>query len=1496
MSSTGNHLAPALVFVALTLLLLPAGSLGLSPHPSGHAPRGVPRGAGVSRTAPTATPLAASPIGPSTPIGSAYIDLWNNTPQSGFPPVTGSTVLAESMAFDPIHDLVYVGGNNNLVGSINLSTGKLGKLYSSPGQAAALAYDPASQIVFWGMPGSSTQLEAINTSTGANASVSVGTSTSALLDDPSTGRVYSANYNSANVSVIEARNETVVATIGIGGSNSEPNALAKDSATDQLLVGESGAFSMAIVNLSSRATWRTVTVGNDPDAIAIDPVTNFAYVANYNSATVSVVNLTSATLLTTINVPTDPTCAVYDPLTRTVWVGSDGPTYTNLTVIDTTNNSVGSTFSSGSPTALVYTPAPGEILSANFGRGAVVVYNATNNSRVAFDEVGVTPSDVALDPENGTFYVTDNEAGIEVFNLTTWSFVETMGPPLGWNACAYDAPSNELVAIDGADQLGIFNLSSGKLAALIALGSFAYQVVIDPRQNFAFVTNAYSNNVSVVNLTSNTLVGSVGVGQQPIGETFDPVNDTVFVGDQASNDVYVIQASNLSVVETFSAGCNPTGLAYAAKTNLVYVSLLCTNRLAEFNASTYGHVRTLGVGSAPESVVDDPLGDAVLCQNSNSGNISVVGYSTGTIVTSINGSALSMAIDNRTNTMYAADTASGLVSILGFGESQIDFRERGLPNGTVWSVNLSGASRGFASPILPFLARSGTDTFTIGPAGGMLPTPTRGIVKVSGVTVVQKVRFGVPYSVRFKETGLAAGQNWTVALNGTLLRSNTTSLGTEEPNGTYSYSVAAVGRFAPLVPSGSFSVLGSNISINLTFVDRFPVSFAESGLPVGTNWSVSVNRTYDNASSSGTLTLLLPNGTGYRFAAANLTDFVASPSAGTFNVTGGAVNLSIRFLRLFEVTFTEQGLPSGTTWKVSLNGSGRNASTDSLRFNETNGTYKWTIGPIAGYTTNWSGVATVNGTAVGINVTFTQVDYTVIFNESGLPTGTNWTVKFGSTTESTVGTGISFTAPNGTYAWSIVPVPGFTTRWSGSSVLSGRDIVVNVTFAPFRFPVSFAETGLPAGTSWTVSLDGNATTSTGATVSFDVPNGTYVWSIVPIPGFHANWTGSVTVLNSSRTVIVPFVLATYEVEFSEVGLAGGTNWSVSLAGVSRSTLGSSLGFVEPNGSYAYAVVPIPGWAATPRVGTAMVDGGPVNVSISWLRVTYPVQYTEVGLPAGDGWWVNLTGSASVYSTSASLTLPAPNGSYVYTVAPADKSYRSTGGMVRVAGGPSAVNVQFTQVTYSIEFNESGLPRGGSWWINISGGPSLQGSGSDLSATEMNGTYSYSIGSGNKEYAAAGGTVAVEGRASVILIDFHLVLYAVSFSESGLPTDVLWAVTVNGVTVDGAGTLSSSDLPNGSYSYEITAPTGFLAVPANGTVEVNGSAATVSTSFQRVPVAASGGAVALEYGLIAAAAGAAVIATLIVARRRRSRSDDPTERTDEGEGSPVPAEEVPDETT
>ncbi|MGC8632141.1 MAG: DUF7619 domain-containing protein, partial [Thermoprotei archaeon] len=209
-----------------------------------------------------------------------------------------------------------------------------------------------------------------------------------------------------------------------------------------------------------------------------------------------------------------------------------------------------------------------------------------------------------------------------------------------------------------------------------------------------------------------------------------------------------------------------------------------------------------------------------------------------------------------------------------------------------------------------------------------------------------------------------------------------------------------------------------------------------------------------------------------------------------------------------------------------------------------------------------------------------------------------------------------FNEPAGTYQYSIGSVSGYTASpSSGSVTVSGTtsEAIVFTKVSPTTYPVTFTESGLPSGTTWSVTLNGNTQSSTTSTITFNEPAGTYQYSIGSVSGYTASpSSGSVTVSGTTSEAIA-FTQITYPVTFSESGLPSGTTWSVTLNGQTQSSTTSTITFNEPAGTYQYSIGSVSGYTSSPSSGSVTVSGT-TSEAIAFTQITYPVTFSESGLP------------------------------------------------------------------------------------------------------------------------------------------------------------------------------------------------------------------------------------------------------------------------------------------
>ena len=335
------------------------------------------------------------------------------------------------------------------------------------------------------------------------------------------------------------------------------------------------------------------------------------------------------------------------------------------------------------------------------------------------------------------------------------------------------------------------------------------------------------------------------------------------------------------------------------------------------------------------------------------------------------------------------------------------------------------------------------------------------------------------------------------------------------------------------------------------------------------------------------------------------------------NSNQGTVSIIVQ-PNLYAVTFTETGLFSGTSWSVTLSGSTLSSTTNTIAFTEPNGTYPYTVGAVSGYASSpSSGNVTVNGASQSVPITFTPSTvstYTVTFNESGLPSGTSWSVDLNGTTRTSTTSTVTFTEPNGTYPYTIGSVSGYTSSPSaGSVVVKGANAAQAITFTAIpasSYSVTFTETGLPSGANWSVTLGGKTLSSTGSTLTFTEKNGTYPYTVTAPSGYVAIPTsGSVNVAGKAVSQGVTFSASPppntvgYAVVITESGLPSGALWSVTLNGSTRSSTTTSITFHEGNGSYAFSVGVVTGYAASPSTGTIHVNGAAIGQIVTFTSTS-----------------------------------------------------------------------------------------------------------------------------------------------------------------------------------------------------------------------------------------------------------------------------------------------------
>jgi len=593
------------------------------------------------------------------------------------------------------------------------------------------------------------------------------------------------------------------------------------------------------------------------------------------------------------------------------------------------------------------------------------------------------------------------------------------------------------------------------------------------------------------------------------------------------------------------------------------------------------------------------------------------------------------------------------------------------------------------------------------------------------------------YPVGLSETGLPSGTTWSATVNGQTVRGIGSLNFPSEPNGTYAVAVGVVAGYgadptvAPLVVDGGaaalviqFNSIGPRIYSNgmaASVVLGQPNFFsAESpGIPVngsglgGDNFAAAFDSHGDLWVADSELNRVLEyvppfangmaaslvlgqsslSGSVAGVTATNLSfpDGLTFDPAGDLWVADYSNNRVLEFTPPFSTgmpaslvvgqsNFTNSSPGSGATnlygpGGISFtNGSLWVTDLDNNRVLEYPGLELSSNGPPAALVL---GQSTLTGFADGLSAVNLSTPDWVAFDGKGdawiADEGNNRALEY--LAPLATGEAASVVLGQASFTSSTSPLPAGLDQPNGVTVDSQGNVWVadsgdNRT-VEFAGP-SFANYQTPS----LVLGQGNLTSS-GASLG---PSGESYPTLL-VADTHQNlW-----VVDAGNERVLGYVPAQYALTFSATGLPGGMTWSVSVNATSHQNTGTDVVLSEENGSYSWTAPSVGGYSFSPDSGTAVVNGGPVTVSLTAVPpVTYLVTFVPKGLSSSTTWSVTLGGSTLRNTTGGSITFSEGNGTYPYTVG-AVSGYSigaNASGSALVVGGAASINVVFASTSPS----------------------------------------------------------------------------------------------------------------------------------------------------------------------------------------------------------------------
>ena len=697
-----------------------------------------------------------------------------------------------------------------------------------------------------------------------------------------------------------------------------------------------------------------------------------------------------------------PDGATYDSAKGEMFVGDWGSN--NVSVISDTTNKVVATVAVGHwPERMAYDAALGEVFVTNMGSNNVSVVNDTSNKVVATVAVGPEPYEVAYDAALGEAFVTNSEsANVSVISDVSNKVVATVAVgsvPVG---VAYDVTQGEVfVTNEDAWTVSVISDATNKVVATVTIAALPFGVAYDAARGEVFVTNYLSNNVNVISDATNKAVATVTVGTDPEGVAYDSGTGEVFVANYLTSNVSVICDGNTScggttdlnkVVATITVGSGPEAAAYDSGTGEVFVANAHSGNVSVISDVTNKVVATVTVGNSPDGIAYDSGKGEVFVANAESDTVSVILDTTNTVVANVpvGWGPMGVAYDSEKREVFVANYDSGNVSVIADTTDQdvVTVPVGGSPRNVAYDPVLGEllvANAGLSEvSVISDLTNKVLTTVAVGdqPYGVAFDNGAGHVFVTDYAQGSVSVLSWPVYSVTFAMIGLPAGIEWWVNLTGETPQTTTGwTVSMSLPNGSYTYAVGTQNK-SWVAAGGSFTVNGAGLIEPVTFgLQKYTVTFTESGLPSGTEWWVNITGQSPLSSTITTISLSLPNGSfTYTVATVNK-DY--STSGNSFMVSGGAPPILVTFsLVTFEVTLTESGLPSGIEWWVNITGQSPLSSTGTtITTSLPNGEYAYSSSA-PGYPTR-TGSVTVSGASPSpIAVDFTSSSST----SSGLPT------------------------------------------------------------------------------------------------------------------------------------------------------------------------------------------------------------------------------------------------------------------------------------------------------------------------------------------------------------------------------------------------------------------------------------------------------------------------------------------------------------------------------
>lgn len=274
-----------------------------------------------------------------------------------------------------------------------------------------------------------------------------------------------------------------------------------------------------------------------------------------------------------------------------------------------------------------------------------------------------------------------------------------------------------------------------------------------------------------------------------------------------------------------------------------------------------------------------------------------------------------------------------------------------------------------------------------------------------------------------------------------------------------------------------------------------------------------------------------------------------------------------------------------------------------------NGTYDYRVTSDSNYSASpSSGIFTVNGSGVSINISFSREVYPVTFIRSGIPDSTPWSLAIGQIKETIQNSSVTLYLENGSYSYTAsVNSTGLLATQTGSVLVMGGPALEGIALKNQLHNVNFTISQGNFGGEWSLYINGMSYASDAPVITSEVQNGTYEYRVTAPAGYTVTpSSGTVMVYGENVTIALSISVQTYKVTFVSEGLKSGTPWQIQFGEQTTNSTCSEISFTVPIGNYTYSILEVSGYTSNGTNGYVAVSDRNVTVSIDFEP---PVDYT-----------------------------------------------------------------------------------------------------------------------------------------------------------------------------------------------------------------------------------------------------------------------------------------------